>query len=182
MILVPYLVLFVSTLAFVSYLKKKSKDCSNLPPGPVGLPILGYLPFLDVFHLGQSFKQLGERFGDVFSVKVGTELAVVLNSYEAIKKAFAQDDLTSRPNTFMFRFFSHGEHGIASASGERWKVQSKFAQSQFKKLGAGKAQMERVVLDEVNDLISELEQSSGKHKISVTVSVTRLSKPQNNYF
>ena len=94
-------------------------------------------------------------------VKVGTELAVVLNSYEAIKKAFSQDELTSRPDTFMFRFFSHGEHGIASASGEKWKVQSKFAQTQFKKLGAGSAKMEQFIQDEVDDLVNGFKGDNG---------------------
>ena len=127
MVLFTYLAIFTSTLAFLVILRQKSQKNAKLPPGPVGVPILGYLPFMDVFHLGPAFKKIGERFGDVFSLKVGTELAVVLNSYESIKKAFAQDELCSRPNTFMFRFFSHGENGIASASGDKWKVQSKFA-------------------------------------------------------
>ena len=99
-----YLALFVIVLAFFVYINKVTLRDRKLPPGPVGLPILGYLPFLDVFHLGTSFKKVGDKFGDVFSLKVGTELAVVLNSYEAIKKAFASDDLTARPNTFMFRY------------------------------------------------------------------------------
>ena len=99
-----YLALFVTVLAFFVYINRVTLRDRKLPPGPVGLPVLGYLPFLDVFHLGASFKKVGEKFGDVFSLKVGTELAVVLNSYEAIKKAFASDDLTARPNTFMFRY------------------------------------------------------------------------------
>ena len=154
--LFAYLTLFACVLLMVQLLHNNHQKTNKLPPGPVGIPILGYLPFLDVFHLGKSFKSLGKKFGDVFSLKVGTELAVVLNSYEAIKKAFSQDELTSRPDTFMFRFFSHGEHGIASASGEKWKVQSKFAQTQFKKLGAGSAKMEQFIQDEVDDLVNGL--------------------------
>ena len=150
----------MSSLLFLIAINKRSKTNKNLPPGPVGIPILGYLPFLDMFHLGKSFKEVGKKFGDVFSLRVGTELAVVLNSYEAIKKAFAQEELDNRPDTFMFRFFSHGENGIASASGEKWKVQSKFAQTQFKKLGAGKAKMEQFIHEEVEDLVQELEKKS----------------------
>jgi cytochrome P450 family 2 subfamily K len=159
-LLASFLTAFVIALSFALMLKHKSKQFRKMPPGPVGVPLLGYLPFLDVNHLGKSFKKIGEKFGDVFSLKVGTELAVVLNSYEAIKKAFAMDELTSRPNTFMFRFFSQGEHGIASASGETWRVQSKFAQTQLKKLGLGKAKMESFLQDEVQDLITELEDKS----------------------
>lgn len=98
-----YLTFFVAILALFLWIHRVNLKDRKLPPGPVGLPILGYLPFLDVFHLGKSFKKVGEKFGDVFSLKVGTELAVVLNSYDAIKNAFASEDMTSRPNTFMFR-------------------------------------------------------------------------------
>lgn len=160
-----YLALFTLALFVVQLLNSSSRKNQKLPPGPVGIPILGYLPFLDVFHLGKSFKKVGQKFGDVFSLRVGTELAVVLNSYESIKKAFAQEELTSRPNTFMFRFFSHGEHGIASASGERWKVQSKFAQTQFKKLN----KMEEFIQDEVADLATELEEKSDNGKKPVEI-------------
>ena len=160
MVLSIYLAIFTTTLAFLVILRQKSQQNAKLPPGPVGVPILGYLPFMDVFHLGPAFKKIGEKFGNVFSLKVGTELAVVLNSYESIKKAFAQEELCSRPNTFMFRFFSHGENGIASASGEKWKVQSKFALTQFKKLGLGKSKMENHMADEIDQLIENLEQAS----------------------
>ncbi len=58
----------------------------------------------------------------------------------------------------MFRFFSHGENGLASASGETWRVQSKFTQATLKRLGlANKAKTESLILEEVQDLITDLE-------------------------
>jgi len=167
--LFAFLTLFTFVLLLVQMLHNNHAKNKKLPPGPVGVPVLGYLPFLDVDHLGKSFKSLGKKFGDVFSLRVGTEMAVVLNSYEAIKRAFAQEELTARPDTFMFRFFSHGEHGIASASGEKWKVQSKFAQTQFKKLGAGQAKMEQFIQDEVDDLTAGLEAKSDNGKNPVEI-------------
>ena len=167
--LATYLAGFIATIILVQFLRQYAKNNSKLPPGPVGVPLLGYLPFLDVNHLGQSFKKVGERFGDIFSLRVGTEMAVVLNSYESIKKCFAMEEMTSRPNTFMFRFFSHGENGLASASGETWKVQSKFTSSTLKKLGLGKAKMEQFLQDEVEDLVNELEQKSGNGKNPVEI-------------
>ena len=126
----------------------------------MGLPVLGYLPFLNVFDLGGSFSNLSKKFGDVFSLKVGTQMAVVLNSEEAIKKAFAKSEMCSRPDTFMFRFFSRGEHGIASSSGETWEVQRKFAHKNLKTLGFGKSKMEAFVKDEARELIDILEEKS----------------------
>ena len=37
----------------------------HIPPGPIGLPIIGYLPFLDKKPY-KTFAQLGKRYGKVF--------------------------------------------------------------------------------------------------------------------
>ena len=160
MALAVYLSAFLFAAVFAICVKWFINQNHRLPPGPVGIPVLGYLPFLNVFNLGQSFSDLSKRFGDIFSLRVGTELAIVLNSYDAVKKAFSKSELIDRPDTFMFRFFSQGENGIASASGERWQVQRKFAHTQLKKFGFGRPQMESFVQDEVRDLIATLKEKS----------------------
>ncbi|GFT37917.1 hypothetical protein NPIL_67851 [Nephila pilipes] len=38
---------------------------SNYPPGPTGLPIFGYLPFLSE-NMFLDFTELGKKYGDVF--------------------------------------------------------------------------------------------------------------------
>ena len=65
--------------------------------------VLGYLPFLDVLDLGGSFSRLSRKYGDVFSLRVGTETAVVLSSYDAIKSVLTDARFDSRPNTLMFK-------------------------------------------------------------------------------
>ena len=45
------------------HLRNVSNRNKNLPPGPVGIPLLGYLPFLNVFNLGESFDKLSRKFG-----------------------------------------------------------------------------------------------------------------------
>ena len=161
MALAIYLSTFLVAIICALFIKWLLNHNQRLPPGPVGVPVLGYLPFLDVFHLGQSFSKLSKRFGEIFSLRVGTELAIVLNSYESIKKAFSKAELIDRPDTFMFRFFSQGENGIASASGEKWRVQRKFTHTQLKKFGFGRPQMEPFVQDAVRNLISTLKEKSG---------------------
>ncbi|TRY77256.1 hypothetical protein TCAL_17372 [Tigriopus californicus] len=155
-----YLLLFTVALVASNFIYKFAHKYRNLPPGPLGVPILGYLPFLDVSNLGEAFKNIAKTYGDIFSLRVGTEMAVVLNSYESIKAAFSKTELCARPNTFMFRFFSQGENGIASTSGEKWEVQRKFTHSNLKALGFGQNKMESFIKDEIHDLIELLEEKS----------------------
>ena len=83
----------------------------NFPPGPLGLPIIGYLLFLDVKNIGKSFKRLGNRYGDIFSIFIGTKPCVVLNSYPLIKEAFSKKEFSGRPGMFSGTFFQKGKVG-----------------------------------------------------------------------
>ena len=60
------------------------------PPGPWGLPILGNLPQLgSTPHI--RLTELGKVYGDVFSVRLGSREAVVLNSGEVVRQALLQN-------------------------------------------------------------------------------------------
>ena len=81
--------------------------CSVL--GPIGFPVVGYLPFLDVPNLGRSFQRISKRYGDIFSIMVGTKPMVVLNSYPLIKEAMSKKELSGRPSIFSGTFFQKGK-------------------------------------------------------------------------
>ena len=158
MFLTPFLVTFIATLAFLAYARRYYGDKAArplLPPGPVGVPVLGYLPFLDVLDLGGSFSGLSRKFGDVFSLRVGTETAVVLSSYDAIKSVLGDSRFDSRPDTLMFKVFNQGNRGIASSSGETWEVQRKFTHRTLKNLSKN-GRLERILAEEVADLCTLL--------------------------
>ena len=112
----------------------------------------------------------------VFSLRVGTELAVVLNDFDVIVNAFARPELLSRPDTFMFRFFSQGQRGIASASGEDWKVQRTFAATHMKRLAKSNSRMERLMEEEFETLAREMEvrafENNGEVEIGYDVNMS----------
>lgn len=56
--------------------EKKQKVRKLNPPGPIGLPILGYLPFLSKFA-HEDFVKLSAKYGPVFSLKLGRQNVVV---------------------------------------------------------------------------------------------------------
>lgn len=70
----------------------------TLPPGPWGLPILGYLPFIkgDV-HL--RYCELAKKYGSMFSARLGTKLVVVLSDHRIIRDTFRREEFTGRPHT-----------------------------------------------------------------------------------
>ena len=91
------LLVFVAVLLFVRVLQML-RAARSLPPGPWGLPICGYLPFLkgDV-HL--HFKDLMRQYGPMFSTRLGNQLIVVLGDHKTIREAFRKEEFTGRPHT-----------------------------------------------------------------------------------
>jgi 26-hydroxylase len=73
-------------------------ELRRLPPGPWGVPVLGYLPFLkgDV-HL--HFHKLVQQYGSIFSARLGNQLVVVLSDHHTIREAFKREEFTGRPHT-----------------------------------------------------------------------------------
>ncbi len=85
-----------------------------MPLGPIGFPLVGYLPFLDVPNIGRSFQKISKRDGNSFIIMVGTKPLVVLNSWPLIKEAMAKKELSGRPNIFSGTFVQKGKTGTSS--------------------------------------------------------------------
>ncbi len=59
------------------------------PPGPYGLPVLGYMPFLGKKpHL--ALTKLAEQYGDIIQLQIGRQKTVVLSSHELMREAFSK--------------------------------------------------------------------------------------------
>ncbi|KAL8563346.1 hypothetical protein ACOMHN_042044 [Nucella lapillus] len=87
---------FVVTLLMVRLWQRKRY---HLPPGPWGLPIVGYLPFFGPKpHI--TFNQLRKKYGDVISIRMGSLPAIVINGSDTIKEALVtkRDDFAGRPD------------------------------------------------------------------------------------
>ncbi|KAK9103256.1 hypothetical protein Sjap_020510 [Stephania japonica] len=65
----------------------------RLPPGPLGLPIVGNLPFLDP-DLHTYFARLAKTYGPIFKLQLGTKLGVVVTSPSLAKQVLKDHDTT----------------------------------------------------------------------------------------
>lgn len=91
------LLVFASVLLMVRFIQW-FKHIRTLPPGPWGVPIFGYLPFIKTdVHL--QFTELAKKYGPIFSARLGNQLVVVLSDYRIIRDTFRREDFTGRPHT-----------------------------------------------------------------------------------
>jgi hypothetical protein len=96
-------VFIVAIVSAALYFWFSTKTGRKEPPGPWGLPILGYLPFMDR-KMNLTLTKLAEKYGDVYQVAIGTRKIVVINGNATIKEAFApgKSDFSGRPDFFTY--------------------------------------------------------------------------------
>lgn len=89
------LLVILITLAITWYKKAINSSSQNgtppLPPGPKGLPIVGYFPFLSP-NLHQEFTKMANQYGPIFKLYLGSKLHVVVTSAELAKVITSEQD------------------------------------------------------------------------------------------
>ena len=106
-----YIVVLLILLLLYWWKNYGSAPCANFPPGPLGLPILGYLPVVTAKNIVLGLDQIHDAFGKVISVNLGPgKKTVVIGDYNILKEAFKEDKLNSRPVELMWmnQYFRYG--------------------------------------------------------------------------
>ncbi|XP_023931748.1 cytochrome P450 2J6-like, partial [Lingula anatina] len=148
----------------------KQRKTNGLPPGPWGFPVVGVLPFLGTDpHL--VMVGWAKKYGDIFSVRLGTKTTVVLTGYEAIRDVFQRKGaLTSgRPRIPTFDFL-HGKGFLCTDYCARQRTQRDFTLKYL-----AKADTEKQTEDETDALLQYIRNKNGEpfdfnSTISATVS------------
>ncbi|KAL3833581.1 hypothetical protein ACJIZ3_008317 [Penstemon smallii] len=84
---------FPILLISIFFLLKKSKNlAAPLPPGPLGLPILGYLPYIQK-NLHFQFDELAQKYGPIYKLWLGSKLCVVISSPSLMKEIVREHDV-----------------------------------------------------------------------------------------
>ncbi|XP_021002034.2 cytochrome P450 18a1 [Parasteatoda tepidariorum] len=154
------LVLLVSSLSLFILQKivKKLWSGKKLPPGPLGLPVLGYIPFLGP-EPHKKINSLRKKYGDIIGLYLGTKYTVVLNEYSIMKEVYSNPSSLDRATE---QFGHMADFGFGTLNGKPWQDQRKFTMSTMKDLGIGKEYFEEVVRDEVAEFIKYLKTLDGK--------------------
>ena len=80
-----------------------SRSSRKQLPGPWGLPIVGYIPFLGR-KMNKTITALAKRYGDVFQLPIGTRKVVVISGQRAIREALLNKatEFAGRPNFYSY--------------------------------------------------------------------------------
>ncbi|XP_078096816.1 cytochrome P450 2K1-like [Mustelus asterias] len=151
------LVLFAAlTIILLVYFNtgSKSHETLNLPPGPTPLPVIGNLHMLDLKKPSESLMKLSEKYGTVFSIKLGFRNVVVLTGYETVNDALVKhaEEFGGRAHIPIFEATIKG-HGIVFGHGESWKQMRRFTSTTLRDFGMGKKTIEDKIIEETEFLI-----------------------------
>ncbi|XP_067674111.1 cytochrome P450 2J6-like [Haliotis asinina] len=134
----------------------------GLPPGPALLPFVG-----NALSMGTDprvlFKNLRQKYGDIFSLYVFHKPLIVLNGYNVIKEAIVKnaDVFSDRPHSFITDFIAKGK-GVIGTSGDVWHEQRRFTLNTLREFGAGRTIMEDKIHEEIAHFVLALEEQRGQ--------------------
>ncbi|CAD5221447.1 unnamed protein product [Bursaphelenchus okinawaensis] len=163
------MLLYVAILTLIVwYLYRFYSSLSDLPPGPLPIPIVGnLLSFVGIDRWEDKLVEWKQKYGDVFTIHIGLQRFVTVNSYKAAVKYFVKDgdSYTDRLRNGVNEIVRGGNYGVVETGGHLWLEQRRFALKVLRDFGLSKAQMEQRVLDEVEYILNQID----KHYTDIAV-------------
>ncbi|KAM5145952.1 cytochrome P450 2G1-like [Mantella aurantiaca] len=135
----------------------------HLPPGPTPLPLLGNILEFRGGDILNSMMKIREKYGDIFTIYLGSRPVVVVNGFTAVKEVYLDrgDDFLARGDISTFDT-SYQNHGfIFTSDMDRWRELRRFSLSAMRDFGMGKKSIEDCIVEESQCLINELRKTKG---------------------
>lgn len=110
-----FLLALIAGLVAVAYLLRSQKK-KNLPPSPIGFPVIGHLYLLkEPVH--RSLRDLSRNLGNMFFLRLGSRRAVVVTSASAFDQEFLsqQNDIVfaNRPMATLNEYMTYNNTIVA---------------------------------------------------------------------
>ncbi|XP_063793860.1 cytochrome P450 2G1-like [Pseudophryne corroboree] len=154
------LMLYAFFLISYLWLKRFWRN-NNLPPGPTPLPLLGNFLQLGVGGIVNSVAKLTEKYGDIYTIYLGSRPIVVVTGYKLVKQIYLDDgdDYLNRGDMPPWETFYKG-HGLAFTKNmKRWRTLRRFSMPVLRDLGFGKRSTEDHIQEETSRLVAELKET-----------------------
>ncbi|XP_064612894.1 cytochrome P450 2B19-like [Liolophura sinensis] len=159
--------LMAITLWSVWFLRTRSSPkATNLPPGPAGLPVIGYAwAVFHTFHI--LFTDLAKKWGDVFHINIFGQDIIVLNSVDVMREAYASQTVSEvfsgrpPPPSTGFSPDINATTAFLPPS-PLWVKQRKLLYKILSMYGDGVQSMENTVHDELQHVVDWLKSRGGK--------------------
>ncbi|KAM0251917.1 hypothetical protein ACHAQJ_007932 [Trichoderma viride] len=127
----PWVVLGLAASVFLLWqLSRIGRRPSNYPPGPPTIPLLGNLHQMPKKHAHLQFQKWAEEYGPVYSLMLGTKVAIVLSSDVAVKDLLDKRNsiYSARPELYMAQnIMSGGYRPLFMGNNPVWRMVRKLA-------------------------------------------------------
>ncbi|XP_075043036.1 cytochrome P450 2G1-like isoform X1 [Mixophyes fleayi] len=152
-LIVSCLILYVSIKRFWSH--------GNLPPGPAPLPLLGNVLEIGRGDIVNSLMKLSEKYGNVFTIYLGSRPVVVVTGYKLVKEIYLDngDDYLNRGEMPAWTAFYKNYGLVFTNNIQRWKELRRFSVSCLRDFGFGKRSIEVRIQEETCCLVEELKKT-----------------------
>ncbi|KAL4253507.1 cytochrome P450 family protein [Abortiporus biennis] len=115
------LILAISWIVY--HISKFGSREPGLPPGPPTVPILGNLLDFPSKHVYLKFQEWAKIYGEIYSLKLGSNTAIVLNSPKMIREFLETNsaNTSDRPDWYVPEYTTDGYSLVFARYGSTWR-------------------------------------------------------------
>nr|QLC36635.1 cytochrome P450 2U1 [Kryptolebias hermaphroditus] len=172
------LAVFLLAFYLAAFYRRRAGAYTNIPPGPKPWPVVGNFggflvpPALrgrfgqrrDHVSVMEALTSQADLYGNIYSLFVGSQLAVVLNGYEVVRDALSNhpDVFSDRPDVPSISILTKRRGIVFAPYGPVWRKQRKFCHTTLRSFGLGKLSLEPCIQRGLVTIKAELLRLNGE--------------------